>query len=573
MHPHITDKTILVTGAAGSIGSALCQHLLALRPACLIAVNLTEAALVALERRLSGLPDAAGVEIRYVLGDVRDAALLARWLPGVDTLIHAAAYKFVPVCEGNPSAAVVNNVGGMLTLMRAAQEAQVARCLLVSSDKAVNPSSVMGACKRLCERLVSTVGAPWRTVRFGNVLDSSGSVLPLWREQIAAGGPVTVTDKDCTRYFMSVDEACTLILEALTLDAGTYVLDMGEPRNLYQMAQELVAACDTSCDIELIGLRPGDKLTEELYDGERHPTAHPRVFQVDEAPPLPLHHPVLQRLLEAARRYDDASTTQTLWPLATATSDALMIGPWPDEALTFVTWKWRGTDPARTFPAEAANVLYAMLQRHYHAAFRLVCFTDDAAGLDSSIVALPLPETKADGLPAPSQGQSKRFPSCYRRLWLFSADATALGKRICQLDMDVIILDNITKLIQRKTADFVGWCDSKTSWNKIAGGFWLLNTGTHTEVWDEFKPDVSPLMAHNKGFHGSDQAWLSYKLFPPEDAVTDKDGLVKLGNLGKGGQHPPSTVKIVFTSGVTAPWLEQTRLGHRWITQHWRVGE
>jgi nucleoside-diphosphate-sugar epimerase len=575
-HPHITGKAILVTGAAGSIGSALCEHILALQPAKLVMVNLTEAGLVALERRLRAASALGETELHFVLGDVKDAALLARWLPGMQTLVHAAAYKFVPACESNPSAAVLNNIGAMATLCHASQQAQVQRFLLVSSDKAIKPSSIMGACKALCERLITDYGPNFLTVRFGNVLDSSGSVLPLWREQIAHGGPVTVTHPDCTRYFMSIDDACTLILETLAMDVayGTFVFDMGEPRHMLAMAEQLIAESGTDCDITITGLRPGDKLTEEVYEGACQPTTHPRIFQVASAAPLPARDTALLMLLDTARRYDDEGTRQRLWRLVEGKETALeaLVGPEPPNALTFVTWKWKGDDPARQFASEHVNVLHAMLGRHYHAPFRLICLTDDPSGLDAAIVALPLPETKADHLPAPRQGQSKKFPACYRRLWLFSQEATVLGTRICQLDIDVIILEDITKMLQRKTADFVGWADQKSfAWNKIAGGLWLLNTGTHTDVWDEFNPQVSPTMAHNAGYHGSDQAWLSYKLYPPEQVITQKDGAIKLGWLTKGGHMPPPGIKMVFTSGVAPPWSQQLQLGYPWIKAHWRM--
>jgi nucleoside-diphosphate-sugar epimerase len=575
-HPHITGKAVLVTGAAGSIGSVLCERILALRPAKLVMVNLTEAGLVALERRLRTGPVLGETDLHFVLGDVKEEALLERWLTGIYTLIHAAAYKFVPACESNPSAAVLNNVGSMLALCDTAQQAQVQRCLLVSTDKAVNPASAMGATKAIAERLISGFGPGFLTVRFGNVLDSSGSVLPLWREQIAHGGPVTVTHPDCTRYFMALDEACLLVLETLALDVsyGTFVFDMGEPRNMLQMAEQLIAESGTACEIAITGLRPGDKLTEEVYEGDRQPTTHPRIYQVASAAPLEARATPLVMLLDTARRYDDEGTRQRLWRLVEGKERVLaaLAGPELADMLTFVTWKWKGTDPARHFASEHVNVLYAMLGRHYHASFRLICLTDDPSGLDTAIEAIPLPETKADSLPAPRQGQSKKFPACYRRLWLFSQEATALGRRICQVDIDVLILEDITAMLQRKTADFVGWVDQKSfAWNKIAGGLWLLTPGKYPEVWEDFNPDFSPTMAHNAGFHGSDQAWLSYKLYPPEQSLTQKDGVMKLGWLVKGGHHPPAGVKMVFTSGVKPPWDHALQLGYPWIKSHWKL--
>lgn len=284
-HPYVTGKQVLVTGAGGSIGSELCVRLLAYAPARLILLNLTENGLVQTQRRLRP-PE--GTVLQSILGSVTDEALLARLLPGVTTVIHAAAHKHVPLGESCPAAFVSTILGGTRAVCLAARRAGVQRVVVVSTDKAVHPSSIMGVTKFVAERLVSGLGAGFLTVRFGNVLDSSGSVLPLWRDQIARGGPVTVTDPACTRYFMSIDDACALILETLAfpVDHGTYVFDMGEPRNLLAMAEELIAESGQPCLIQTTGLRPGEKLTEELTEGPRTPTAHPRIFAVPAAPPL-----------------------------------------------------------------------------------------------------------------------------------------------------------------------------------------------------------------------------------------------------------------------------------------------
>ena len=238
--------------------------------------------------------------------------------------------------------------------------------------------------------------------------------------------------------------------------------------------------------------------------------------------------------------------------------------------LTFVTWKWRGPDPARQFPSHAVNALYAMIVRHYHAPFRLVCLTDDFSGLDGKIDAVPLPVTKADALLAPNTTFAKTFPSCFRRLWLFSEEAKALGARICLLDIDVIILEDITDLVDGKTADFVGWC-GKDGLSKIAGGMWLLTTGSHTDVWDAFDPQSSPALAYTAGHRGSDQGWLSYMLYPPQERWTMADGIYKMTWLRKSGQRPPPEVKMVFTTGLDAPWTPRCQLGHSWVRDYWRL--
>ncbi len=324
-HPAITDQTVCVTGAGGSIGTVLCRHLLQLRPAKLVCLNLTEAGLVALERSLT--TDGADQTVcQYVLGSVCDPVLMAHCLARADVLLHLASYKHVPCCEANPSVAVSNNVGGTLTVLQVAQAAQVQQCVVVSTDKAVAPASIMGAAKLVSERLVAGVGLGAITVRFGNVLDSTGSVLPLWREQIAQGGPVTITDPACTRFFMSSDEAVELIVEVLRQEpeTGTFMFDMGEPQSLLALAQSLLAKQPYGFRIPLVytGLRPGEKLEEQLCAGIRMPTSHPKVFAVPSAPPLRGDDTRLAVLLEAARQHEGARTRELLWSLVVAEEEA-----------------------------------------------------------------------------------------------------------------------------------------------------------------------------------------------------------------------------------------------------------
>lgn len=576
-HLHITGQTVLITGAAGSIGSALCQRLLAYRPAELRLLNLTEHGLVTLMDTLT--PQADGTVLTPILGSVTDAALLARWMPGVETVIHTAAYKHVPVCEQHPCVAVLNNIGGTLAVCQAAQAAGVARCLLISSDKAVEPASVMGATKAVGERVMHGSGPGFLVVRFGNVLDSVGSVLPRWRAQLAAGQAITVTDPDCTRYFMTVDEACTLILATLALAVaqGTYLFDMGEPQRLQDLAERVLAEAPGPGYIVYTGLRPGEKLTEQLTTGTRTPTGHPQVWQGDNLPALKEDHPRLHQLMQAAQTHDAEATWTHLWTLARAEEWRLGLpGPSCSDELTFVAWKWHGPDPERAFPSQAVNVLYAMLARHYHAPFRLVCLTDDPKGIRSDVHTLDLPRTKADTLRAPqySTSTAKLFPSCYRRLWLFSEEAIQLGPRLCCIDLDVVILGDITALLRRHAAvEFVGWADAKFGWSKIAGGLWLHTPGTRQDVWDDFDVVTSPALAKAAGHKGSDQAWLSYKLHPPAACLTQADGVFKLNWLKKAGTHPPPGVKMVFTVGTQPPWHDATIRAHRWILQHWREGE
>ncbi len=282
------DKVVLVTGAGGSVGSELCRHLLRYRPKTLILFEMCELALYTVHRELVAQGDLGAIEIVPILGSVTDPRLVQRLFAeaAVDVVLHAAAYKHVPLVEANPMAGLVNNVFGTRTLAEAAVEASVRRFILVSTDKAVRPTNVMGASKRLAELVVQDMATRARNtdfsiVRFGNVLGSSGSVVPLFKEQIARGGPVTLTHEDVTRYFMTIAEAADLVLIAGALPksrgphAGDlFVLDMGRPVRIRDLAERMIrssglrvkTADDPAGDIEIVvtGLRPGEKLHEEL---------------------------------------------------------------------------------------------------------------------------------------------------------------------------------------------------------------------------------------------------------------------------------------------------------------------
>lgn len=261
-------------------------------------ISLTEGALYNVERELRRAIAALELETKPelvpVLGSVVDQRLMVEVLTGVDVVIHAAAHKHLPICEANPLAAIRNNVWGSYQLMVAAESAGVKQFCLISTDKAVKPSSIMGATKRLAELLVVSQAGKrhtrFFTVRFGNVLGSAGSVMPLWREQILAGGPVTVTDARCERYFMTIPDAVALVRDTVALEpqSGTYVFDMGAPRRLIDMAAEMIDNMGAKVEIAITGLRPGEKLTEELHHGGLlEPTATAHVFRVQE-PPRPL---------------------------------------------------------------------------------------------------------------------------------------------------------------------------------------------------------------------------------------------------------------------------------------------
>ena len=274
----LSRKRVLVTGGGGSIGRELCLQLYSLDPAKLTVLDQSEYNLYRLENELQYLD--AEIDVDFVLGNVLDTVLLnhifKRDRPQI--VFHAAAYKHVPILEVQIREAIRNNIFGTKVLAEAAHEHSVESFVLISTDKAVRPSSTMGATKRvaelLCQRMNMLSDTKFITVRFGNVLNSAGSVVPLFKEQISRGGPVTVTHKDATRFFMSIPEACQLILEASSLgdEGDLFVLDMGEPIKITYLAEQMIKLSGhrPGEDIKLVftGLRPGEKIAEELFFGE-----------------------------------------------------------------------------------------------------------------------------------------------------------------------------------------------------------------------------------------------------------------------------------------------------------------
>lgn len=293
-------RRILVTGAGGSIGAEICRQLVTCAPASLVLLDHGEHALFQIERELREM--AEGVEIVPVLGSVCEAALVNVLMSArkIDVVLHAAAYKHVSMVELNAIEGMRNNVIGTRTVARAARAAGVERFILVSTDKAVRPASVMGASKRFAEMIVQDLatrspGTRFSMVRFGNVVGSSGSVIPIFAEQIARGGPITLTDPDVTRYFMTIPEAVRLVLLAGTFARGgdVFVLDMGAPIKVRNIALRMIEAAglslrdadnpDGDIEITITGLRPGEKLHEELLIGsDMLSTPHPRILRAQE---------------------------------------------------------------------------------------------------------------------------------------------------------------------------------------------------------------------------------------------------------------------------------------------------
>ena len=286
----INDKVVLVTGSGGSIGSELCRQIMLHNPKQLILLDNYENSLYDIELELK--TNYPNNDIQAVVANIREKprldAIFEKYSP--DIVFHAAAHKHVPLMENNPTEAIKNNVFGTYNLVNCSDENNVKRFILISTDKAVNPTNIMGASKRLCEMIIQAKDKESSTeyvaVRFGNVLGSNGSVVPLFKKQIAQGGPVTVTHKEITRFFMTIPEAVALVLQAITYAEGgeIFVLDMGEPVKIYDLAKSLIElsgyTLGEDMEIEITGMRPGEKLYEELLMNEENleSTKHDKIF-------------------------------------------------------------------------------------------------------------------------------------------------------------------------------------------------------------------------------------------------------------------------------------------------------
>lgn len=331
LEANIKNKVVMVTGAGGSIGSELCRQIIKEKPSRLILFERSEFALYKIESELNKLIADLGIIVRVVplLGCVQNINRLTIVMSTfkVNTVYHAAAYKHVPLVEFNAAEGVSNNVVGTYNTAKAAIESQVESFVLISTDKAVRPTNVMGASKRLAElglqalaadEARKTKGTRFCMVRFGNVLGSSGSVIPLFKKQILEGGPLTITHPDITRFFMTIPEAAQLVIQAGAMGKGgdVFVLDMGEPVKIIDLAENLIQLSgleiknddnpDGDIEIQFTGLRPGEKLYEELLIGDDvSETAHGRIMTANESfLPLAEYHSILEKLASACANYE-----------------------------------------------------------------------------------------------------------------------------------------------------------------------------------------------------------------------------------------------------------------------------
>ena len=336
MAADISGKVVMVTGAGGSIGSELCRQIIRSRPAKLILFELSEFSLYSIDKELRDFQTASGtaIEVLPILGSVQHRKRLFTIMQafGVQTVYHAAAYKHVPMVEFNTIEGVRNNIYGTMFCAQAAIDARVETFVLISTDKAVRPTNTMGASKRMAELVLQALAAePGQStrfcmVRFGNVLGSSGSVVPVFEQQIAAGGPVTLTHADITRYFMTIPEAAQLVIQAGAMGKGgdVFVLDMGDSVKIIDLAKQMIrlsglevkdaAHPEGDIEIQVTGLRPGEKLYEELLIGDEvQKTTHPRIMTASEVMlPWNVLSDIITRMDEACRESDQLTLRRLL---------------------------------------------------------------------------------------------------------------------------------------------------------------------------------------------------------------------------------------------------------------------
>ena len=320
---NIKNKSVLVTGAAGSIGSELCRQILKFNPKKLILIDQSEYNLYVLQNEFKPIYEEF-TELKFFLGNVLNQKLIENIIKEnkINLILHAAAYKHVPLLESNIFQGLLNNVLSTKIICETAYRNNVEKVILISSDKAVRPTNIMGASKRISELLIQAYAKfskenknkiIYSMVRFGNVLGSSGSVVPLFKKQIAKGGPITITDVNVIRYFMTIKEASQLVLQSTSLAKGgdLFLLDMGKPVKIIDLARKMIFLSGLSVkdklnpngdiEIKVIGLRPGEKLYEELLiDSESRPTKHPLIYRAKEKM---LDIKIIQRQLDKLEKY------------------------------------------------------------------------------------------------------------------------------------------------------------------------------------------------------------------------------------------------------------------------------
>lgn len=351
---NIKNKVVLVTGAGGSIGSELCRQIINAGPTTLLMIDQNEFGLYAIHQELLPLVATRNITLVPLLASVRDVqrvdTILETWKP--ETIFHTAAYKHVPLVEHNPIEGINNNVFGTLNMAKAALRGGIADFVLISTDKAVRPTNIMGASKRLAEMILQAIDhdikrtpaqrTRFSMVRFGNVLGSSGSVVPKFRRQIREGGPITLTHKDISRYFMTIPEAAQLVIQAGAMAEGgdVFVLDMGQPVKIMDLARRMIELSglivrdedepNGDIEIEIIGLRPGEKLIEELLIGDNpEHTRHPRIMKArEEVVPLPNLELVLSALKHALSNQDIAEVRNILQRTVSGYTPSELIVDW-----------------------------------------------------------------------------------------------------------------------------------------------------------------------------------------------------------------------------------------------------
>ena len=343
MEENIAGKTVLVTGAGGSIGGELCRQIIHWKPQRVILLDVSEFAIYTLSEELKQEPACNDINLVPIIGSVQDKEFIRKIFNRftVDTAYHAAAYKHVPLMEQNVMQCMANNVFGTLNMAELAIEAKVKNFILISTDKAVNPTNFMGASKRLAEIICQTLSSNntdtcFSIVRFGNVLGSSGSVVPLFKRQIENGGPITLTHVDVTRYFMTIPEAAQLVIQAGSIGRGgdVFVLDMGQPIKILDLAKKMATLSgyrpvlngktelkDGEIAISVSGMRPGEKLFEELsYNANLSATIHPRIYTTKETQ---MHSDELQTLLTSISESIDCGHHQKLYELIASITEGV----------------------------------------------------------------------------------------------------------------------------------------------------------------------------------------------------------------------------------------------------------